>query len=375
MKPIPHQFRSQPKTVQDAAGATQIKYRRCRAGRFSLLATIALFFALALLAGCGRSRPDHPAAGQPDLPPVKVRTQAVESKQWLSTEEVVGTVRAKLHATIEAEVSGRISELPVVMGQKVTQGQLMARLDAAEIKARLEQARAGLLKAERDWNRISSLFDQQAVTRSEYDTADSRYLAAKAGVAEAQAMTAYVEVLAPFDGVVTRKWADVGDLAVPGKPLIEVEDPSALQLEADLPEAIAPRIQLQARMAIRLDPPAGELSGIVSEIAPTADPVSRTFRVKLDLANNSARRSGEFARLLVPTGDSASLRVPASAIVQRGQMELVFVVEHQQARLHLVKTGRHVNHETEILSGLDAGDTVVIEGAAQLADGQPVTPQ
>jgi hypothetical protein len=83
--------------------------------------------------------------------------------------------------------------------------------------------------------------------------------------------------------------------------------------------------------------------------------------------------SGQFARLLVPVGQTTSMRVPASAVVQRGQMEIVFAVEHQRARLHLVKTGRQLKDETEILSGLDAGDSVVIDNPSQLVDGQPVT--
>jgi RND family efflux transporter MFP subunit len=123
---------------------------------------------------------------------------------------------------------------------------------------------------------------------------------------------------------------------------------------------------------LRVDSVPGDMSGTVSEIAPSADPVSRTFGVKLDLANNTALMSGQFARLLVPVGEITCLRVPASAIVQRGQMEIVFAVESQRARLHLVKSGRRIGEETEILSGLDNGDAVVIEGAAQLVDGQPV---
>jgi RND family efflux transporter MFP subunit len=341
----------------------------------------AAILAVMLLAGCGRKEPASSTVTE--LPAIAVRTRTVESKQWPSTEEVLGTVRAKLHATIEAKVSGRIAEMPIVLGQQVTKGQLLARLDAAEIKARLDQAQAGLQQADRDWKRISSLFEQQAVTRSEYDAADFRYLAGKAAAAEAQAMMAYVEVPAPFDGVVTRKWADVGDLAAPAKPLVDLEDPSVLQLEADVPEALASGIRCGTGMAVRVDTLPGEISGVVSEIAPAADSASRTFRIKLDLPATSPKaiapdsafrtpRAGQFARLLVPTGENASLRVPASALVRRGQMELVFAVENQRAHLHLVKTGRTDNGETEILSGLDAGDVVVIESAEQLIDGQAV---
>jgi len=331
----------------------------------------ALALATLLLPGCGRKPDTHPTS-QPDLAAAQVQVQTAESKQRATTEEVVGTVQAKQHATLEAKLSGRIDKMPVLLGQAVKAGQLVARLDAAEIKARVEQAEASLQQAERDWKRTSALFDQQAATRSDYEAADSRYRVAKAAVAEAQAMMGYVEILAPFDGVVTKKWADVGDLATPGKPLIGLEDPSMLQLEADVPDAIASRIQQDARLAIRIDSLKGELTGTVREIAPTADPASRTLRVKLDLPQTAGLRSGQFARLVVPVGESSSVRVPTSAVVLRGQLEILFVVTNQRAQLHLVKTGRTIGDEVEILAGLASGESVVVGGAALLTDGQPV---
>jgi len=334
-------------------------------------AALLLAVGMLLPAGCGKPRGSHSDVSA-DLPSVQVRLRPVESKPFASVEEVVGTIRAKLQATLEAKVSGRIDQLPVALGQQVKRGELIARLVAPEVRARLDQAEAGLQQAERDWKRLSALFDQQALTRSEYDAADARYQVAKAEVAEAQAMLTYVEVLAPFDGVITKKWVDVGDWAAPGKPLIDIEDPAALRLEADLPETIASKVRREAQMQLRVDSIPGELSGTVKEIAPTADPVSRTLRVKLDLALNPALRSGQFARLLVPLGESTSLRVPVSAVVLRGQMEIVFVAANQRAQLHLVKTGRRINDEVEILSGLENGNVVVVEGAGQLVDGQPV---
>src|SRR5579883_2608690 len=325
-------------------------------------APFALALATLLLPGCSRTPDPHPAS-QPDLAKAQVQVQTAENKQRPTTEEVPGTVQAKLRATLEAKLSGRIDKMPVLLGQPVKAGQFVARLDAAEIKARMEQAEAGLQQAERDWKRTAALFDQQAATRSDYDAADARYRGAKAAMAEAQAMMGYVEIRAPFDGMVTKKWADVGDLAVPGKPLIGIEDPSMLQLEADVPESIASRIQPSARLPVQVDSVKGELAGTVMEIAPTADPTSRTFRVKLDLPQAAGLRSGQFARLIVSVGDSNSVRVPASAVVVRGQLEILFVVTNQRAQLHLVKTGRTIGDEVEILAGVNAGEPVVVRGA------------
>ena len=330
-----------------------------------------LVLASVLLPGCGR----HSETGtdsRTELATAEVQVQIAESKQGSVTEEVVGTVEAKLHATLEAKLSGRIIKMPVLLGQAVKTGQLIAHLDAAEITARHEQAEASLEQAQRDWKRISALFDQQAATRSDYDAADSRVRVAKAGVSEAQAMMGYVEILAPFDGVVTKKWADVGDLAAPGKPLISIEDPSRLQLEADVPEGMASRIQLNARLIIRSELLKDRLEGTVKEIAPTIDPVSRTFRLKLDLPPTAGLVSGQFARLVVPIGESNSVRVPASAVVLRGQLEILFVVTNQRARLHLVKTGKRIDDQVEILAGIEPGDSIVTGGAALLTDGQPV---
>jgi len=341
------------------------------AGRRLWTYLLALPAGMVLLAGCHKAHQGHTAA-EPELPSVQVCTQTVEAKPLVSVEEVVGTVRAKLRATIEAKTTGRITDMPVVLGQKVKAGEPLARLYAPEIKARLEQAETTLQQAERDSNRLSSLLNQNAVARADFEAADTRYRVAKGAVAEARAMMGYVDILAPFDGVVTRKWVDVGDQAAPGKPLVDIEDPSKLRLEADVPEAIASKIKQDACMTIRLGQSTGDLSGTIAEIAPIADPISRTFRVKLDMPTSPGLMSGQFARLIVPVGENTSMRVPTSAVVQRGQMEILFVVENQHARLHLVKTGRRVNDETEILSGLDSGDSVVLDNPQQLVDGQPV---
>ena len=340
-------------------------------GRRRWTRLVALPAGIVLLAGCGKAHQGH-AALQRELPLVPVRTQLVEAKSFVCMEEVVGTVRAKLSATIEAKTSGRITDLPVILGQKVKAGELVARLDAPEIKARLDQAEASLLQAERDSRRVSSLFSQQAGTRADYEAANSRYLVAQGVAAEARAIMGFVEIRAPFDGVVTRKWVEVGDQAAPGKPLVDIEDPSKLRLEADVPEAIASKIKQDARMTIRAGQSTGDLSGTMAEIAPSADPTSRTFHVKLDVPACPGLMSGQFARLMVPTADYTSVRVPTSAVVNRGQMEILFVVENQHARLHLVKTGRRGNDETEILSGLDSGDSVVVDNPQQLVDGQPL---
>jgi RND family efflux transporter MFP subunit len=301
-----------------------------------------------------------------------VQVATVEKRARSETEEVVGTVRARLHATLEAKVGARIEKLPVVMGQTVKSGDLIARLDAPEIRARHDQARAALKQADDDWRRATDLLEKKVSTQSEFDAAESRRRVAQAVLAETGALLSFVEITAPFDGVVARKLAEVGDLAMPGKPLVEIENPSELEVEAGVPESLIGGIKAGAVMRVRVDSLKAVLACKVSEIAAAADANSHTFLVKVSVPATTGLRSGQFARLLVPMGERETIRVPAAAVVRRGQLEIVFVVADERARLRLVRTGAESEGEVEILSGIDAGQTVVIEGAAKLEDGQPV---
>jgi RND family efflux transporter MFP subunit len=331
----------------------------------SLLAIVA---ALAPVA-C-HSKKENPSES---LPPVAVRTVVVESKARPSSEEVVGTVRAKLRAAIEPKVSARIEALLVAPGQMVKTGDLIAQLDPREIQAKLDQALALREQATRDLARSRELLDKKITAQADFDAVQARARVAEGAARETETMLGYTKVIAPFDGIVTRKLADVGDLAAPGKPIIEMEDPRALRFEADVPEALIGHVKIGAKLPVQVAEGAAPIEGTVVEVAPVADAASRTFLVKLDVPAAEGTRSGQFGRVWVRTGESKSIRVPAPAIVVRGQMECVFVIANEHAQLRIVRTGKRTGGEAEILSGLSAGERVVSEGAESLRDGQPVT--
>jgi RND family efflux transporter MFP subunit len=330
---------------------------------------LAILLAISCVLSCRKK--SEPVAAQP-MPAARVRVQAIVLQSRPEFEEVVGTVRAKLHAAIEAKVSGRIEKMVVVPGQIVKAGDLLVQLDTRETQARLDQSIALREQFARDAERLRQLLKENAVSRQEFETVDSRYRVAAASAIEAETMLGYARIAAPFDGVVTRKMADVGDLAAPGRALLEIDDPKALRLETDIPEALLQRVSLGAKLDVRCPGQDDPIAGLVSEIAPVADPASRTVSVKLDLPANAGLHAGQFARVTVPLGERQSLWVPASAVVQRGQMELLFVRVSNQAQLRLVKTGKRFGSDLELVSGLNAGEQVIIEGAGQLRDGQPL---
>lgn len=324
-------------------------------------------------AGCGRKAE---TSAPPTLPTAHVRVQTIEAKTRIATEDVVGTVRAKLRSVLEAKVSGKIEQLLVVPGQMVKAAETLATIDAREVQARYDQAVAVRQQADADLKRLTSLFEQKILSQAEFDSAQARARIAVASVAEAETMLGYTKVTAPFAGVITRKHADVGDLASPGKPLLEMEDSTVLRLEADVPEAVVGKLKLGDQLPVRIAALEKELTGVVSEISPAADPNSRTFLVKLDLPGTSGLRAGQFGRVAMPVGETTALRVPAAAVFERGQMEFVFVATEGKAQLRIIKTGKRLGNEIEAVSGVSAGEKVVIENLAGLADGQPlqVTP-
>jgi RND family efflux transporter MFP subunit len=217
------------------------------------------------------------------------------------------------------------------------------------------------------------LLQQKSAAQAEFDAIQARERVSIGALKEAEAMLGYTKVVAPFDGVITRKFADVGDLASPGRSIAEIENPHALRFDADVPEALISNITLGAKLAVRIGTTPVAIEGVVVELAPVADPASRTFLVTLDLPATKGLRSGQFGRVLVPVGESHSIRVPVSAVVLRGQMETVFVVADQHAQLRLVRTGKRTATEVELLAGIDVGETVVRENADKLREGQAVT--
>jgi RND family efflux transporter MFP subunit len=339
-----------------------------------MMSTRVARFSLVLLSGlvmaCGRKQE---TTSDENLPAADVRIAAVANKARTASEEVVGTVRPKLQSVIEAKVSGRIETLAVAPGQKVKTGDLLAQLDAREIQARLDQARALRDQAARDLERARKLFEQKITSQAEFDAVQSHERVAAAAANEAETALAYTKIVAPFAGVVTRKLADVGDLAAPGKPIVEMEDPGALRFEAGVPEALIGDVKIGDKLAVRLSSLPADLTGVVVEVAPAADPATRTYLVKLDLPPTENVRSGQFGRLIVPMGKTDTVWVPASAVVVRGQMETVFVAVDQHAQLRLVRSGQRSPNEVELLAGLSTGENVIVEGAAQLHDGQRIT--
>ncbi len=334
--------------------------------------TSTAFIAVSLSLSTACSRETPPAPTSAPLPTAIVTTASAKRTQSSVTQEIVGTVRAKTTASIAPNVMGRVKQLNVTLGSEVQAGTVLVRLHAGEINAKARQSSALLDQAALELKRTKGLREKNVIAQSELDASASRHRVAEAALSEARVMQSYTVLRAPFSGVITAKLANVGDQAMPGRPLLVLEDPTELRLEATVPEALASRLELGQPMTVRVEAIGAVSQAKIVEISPNADPSTRTVLVKFDLKKVPGLRTGLFGRVELRTSERNSIEVPQTAVVQRGQLELAFVAKDGRAGLRLVRTGRQRDDAVEILSGLDVGESVITSQVAVLSDDQPI---
>lgn len=349
--------------------------------------------------------------------PIAVKTEVVRPVELQDTFEAPGTVRARNSAVISSKVPGYIEEMRAAPGDAVRAGQTLVVLQAQDLEAQVARARAaqqaagnGVVEAEKartaaesnaqlaatTYQRYKGLLDKQSVSRQEFDEVEARHKAAAANVemanaaiqrarsgeqqAQAEVKAAevtrgYAVLAAPFSGVVTEKRADPGSLAMPGQPLLAVEQGDDFRLEATVEESRISAIWLGDPVRVSIEAIAFQTQGRVSEIVPAVDAASRAFLVKIDLprpksaADARLLRSGLFGRAAFSKGSRQTIAVPESAVRTYGQLTSVYVAESGVARQRLVTLGARAGDRVEILSGLSDGDRLVLSPALALRDG------
>ena len=377
-----------------------------------------------VLAACSGTEPDQIKAQRT----VRAPTHVVESVMAPSYFEAPGTVYARVSTVLSSKIVGRILSLSVREGDRVRQGDVIVeiedrnaaadlrRAEAAEDEARqaLEEVERGIRAAEaaiaaagarRDLavataQRYGMLRDRQSVSAQEFDEAYTRRRTAEsefegagqaraameakrfqvlARIEQARAMVAAAEaamdefrITSPINGIVTARQGEVGMLAAPGIPLLTVEDDSRYELKAAVDESHISRIAKGQTVGVRIDATNSEYSGTVTEVIPASDPAARTYTVNVSLQlppGNAAVRSGYFARASFTTGERKALFVPESALVRRGQLVGIYVVQEDAALLRLIKIGKQSKDGIEVISGLDPGERIVTSVNSDIVDG------
>jgi membrane fusion protein, multidrug efflux system len=371
-----------------------------------------LFLAIAamsagLLGACRSSEKVSP----PEKPAIDgVTVETIHLQPTPQSYEAVGTVRSATSSVLGAQIGATVREIRVAPGDRVSRGELLALLDDRGVRAQLvgaaagiEESREGLVEvseklqaataqrafAEANYHRYQALLAKNSVSRQEFEDAETRYKSAAASEAalvakrkqmeargrqaqsqneSAETQFSYSRIISPIDGVVTAKLVDAGTLVMPGTPVLKVEDPTHYRLEANLPEQFSAGVHAGQTVEVAKD--GRQLTGRIVEIAPEADPISRTVLVKIDLPRDCACRSGEYAKAYFVLGEENRLTIPRQALVERGELEGVFAVDaHGTAEYRLVKTGKTFDGRVELLSGLADGERIATSEIDRLSDG------
>ena len=372
---------------------------------------------LLLLAGLGCGTPVQESETDPgNAMPVDVAT--IRFTTFEEQLAVVGTVRPENEVVVAARLLSYVRAIPVREGDVVTAGQTLVLLDDRDLRADVEAAQASqreaesailvaeqgiaaarseLRLAELTHVRYTELLARESVSQHEFDVVDARLASAKSALSSAESgrtqaearraqsdaalvgsevALGYAVITAPISGVVTERMVDPGALAAPGAPLLRIDQVGAYRLEVAVPES--QRRSLGVGQVVQLEIDAlrerGRAEGSITEIVPAVDVRSRTFTVKISLSDMLGVRSGQYGRAFVPGETREALLVPGGAVVERGQLRFVTVVQDGRARRRAVTLGASRGSQYETLSGLHTGDRVIVEPAG-VRDGDFVSPR
>src|SRR5689334_17426980 len=288
--------------------------------------------ALLLTIGCGSKEEQTPA-------PVSAASQATIQAAVITIRpvpmpvrvEVTGQVTTVFQATLSSRIQGIIEKVFVREGSRVSKGQTLIELDNRDLQADLSRVTAETENAKAHLSRMKTLYGQDAVSKQEMENATRTFKVAEANRKAVLAQLSYTIVKAPFDGVITEKKVEAGELASPGQPLLKMEDPLKLRLEATVAEGDLRSFSPGDKIPVVIDALGGQaLAGVVGQILPAGDPQTHTFMVKVDLPNMPGLKTGMFGRLQLDKGTAETLLVPISAVVERGELTSVFVVGSDQ---------------------------------------------
>ena len=298
-------------------------------------------------------------AGLP-LPP-KAELFTVKSESIAPRVDVVGTVASDMKVNLSARIPASVKEVFVAAGSPVKKGQDLVTLDDREIREQVTAAEAQFKQAETEFNRARQLYDNKATTEQALTAAQSMLTAARAQWERSKVMLTYAQITSPMDGVVTDRRVEPGDLANPGQLLLAIYDPTNMQLEAPVPVRLLAQLPIGQAVEVTLDRPATNFQGRVRQIVSEIDPLSRTQLVKVHIEGTGRDvMPGTFGRLWVADDARPAIMIPASAVYAVGQIELVQVVADRRAIRRAVRTGPKRGASVEVLSGLDAGDVVLV---------------
>ncbi len=390
---------------------------------FLLFSSIIIFL---FLTGCsGKIKPGTVKIKRKNLGFVK--TFKVKKLAKTKFYETTGSVIAKVSSSISGKVMGRVKKIYFKEGETFKKGDLLISIDDRDFQSKLQQAKAAYSEANNalkeiekgieaakygveaakaqkkladlTYKRFKTLYKKESVSRQEFDEVEAKWKAADAGLGQAEASLAsleakklqvldkikqaksaiyeaksyidYSRIRAPYNGRVLKKFIDEGSTAMPGMVLLQVEKIGEYQVLATIDESLLNKIKIGDSVWVKIDSiNYDEKNCRIEDIIPSVDPLSRTAQIKIALKNNSNLYPGLFGKVFVPIGESRDIWIPKKCLIERGELKGVYVVDGGDVvHWRIVKTGKELGNDVEILSGLMPGDLVVASSFDRIIDG------
>ncbi len=288
-----------------------------------------------------------------------------------------GRIEAVNQATVSAQTSGRIAELPFDVNDYVEAGSVIMRFTDTEQRAALaraqaafEESQARYAQAEQEFERVSNMFANETVSqarfdqaRADRDAAEARLDSARGGVATAREQLEYTVVRAPYSGLVAARHVELGELVSPGQPLMTGLSLQSLRVNVDVPQSMFHAVHTIGKAFVYVGDE--RIPGEALTFFPVADAAANTFRVRVDLPDGSATLyPGMFVKVGFVVGETRRLLVPRSAVVRRSELSAVYVAKGEHVTLRQVRLGRSYGDSIEVLAGLVEGESVAVDPVA-----------
>lgn len=352
--------------------------------------TLALIIVSFFIISCGS---DTKTTAEDSSSPIPVKIITVASNNINPFVTASGKIQALNSANLSTRIMGFVSKIHVKVGDKVTKGQLLLSINNNDLQAKLSQVNASITEsgvafknAEKDYNRFKNLFSDNSASQKELDDMAAHFEMAKARLESANqkkneinAQFAYVNIRSPFNGVVTNRFIEQGDMANPGMPLIAVETPGSFEVEAMVPESEIAQIKKSTIVNVLVKSLNETIKGKVTEVSTSAKNTGGQYLVKIALDKTDEHiLSGMFVTVQFPVEKTKTtpdvILVSTEALVHKGQLTGVYTVsQNSTALLRWLRLGRTFGDKTEVLSGLNKDENYIISADGKLYNGAKIT--
>jgi len=305
---------------------------------------------------------------------VTVNAVTVEPKTIDSVVSAAGALSSRNTSVLSSKVMGKVIAVNAHEGDYVSEGNLLMKIESGEITAQVIQAQAAFHNARLQYERIRSLYEAQAATQMEMDQATLGFQTADAGLKAAKAMESYTAITAPISGQIVEKRINPGEMALPGQPLLKIDDNRNLRLEVTVKEQEVLHIQPGKLVTVRIDAmPGKDIIGRVSQVVPASDVRTHSFVVKIDIPSSKGLITGMYGKALFTTGKHEAILVPKTAVVEMSGISGVYIVSAEgSAIFQMVTLGEEHGNDIEVITGLKKGDRVIADKHLGRLDGKKI---